>query len=214
MRALLASFHRGKVNVHVHCNGDLAAEAVLDAIESAVIEHPWLDHRHTITHAQTITSAQLRRAAQLRAGVNFFSNHLWYWGDQHAELTLGPDRAARLDPCADAVDAGVPFALHSDAPVTPLGQLHTMWCAMNRLTPSGRVLGPAQRIDAARALRAVTLDAAWLMHLDHEIGSIEVGKRADFTVLDDDPLEVDPMRVRDLDVLGTVLGGVAQPRSV
>lgn len=211
MHQLLLAFHRARVNVHVHCNGDLAAEAVLDAIDVAVAAHPWLDHRHTITHAQTMTAAQVRRAARLGAGLNFFSNHLWYWGDQHAELTLGPDRAARLDPCGDAVEAGVPFALHSDAPVTPLGQLHTMWCAVNRLTPSGRVLGPEQRIGVTRALRAVTLDAAWLMHLDHEIGSIEVGKRADLTVLDDDPLAVDPLRLRDLTVLGTVVDGIAQP---
>jgi len=211
MQALLVAAHRAGINVHVHCNGDLAADAVLDAVTVALGQHAWPDHRHTITHAQTMTAGQLRRAARLGVAANFFANHLWYWGDQHYELTLGPDRAERLDPCGDAVRCGVPFALHSDAPVTPLGQLHTMWCAVNRRTPSGRVLGEGQRITAAQALRSVTLDAAWIMHLDHEIGSIEVGKRADFTVLDADPLAVEPETIRDITVLGTVLGGVALP---
>jgi predicted amidohydrolase YtcJ len=101
----------------------------------------------------------------------------------------------------------VPLAIHSDAPVTPLGPLFTAWCAVNRLTPSGRVLGPAECLSVPEALHALTLGAAWTLGLDHEIGSIEVGKRADFCVLGDDPLTVDPLRLKDVPVWGTVLCG-------
>lgn len=208
MREIITGLHRAHITVHVHCNGDLASEAVLDLIEEALSHTAWLDHRHTITHAQTMTRAQLRRAARLGVAANFFTNHLWYWGDQHYEQTLGPDRANNLDPCGDALLEGVPFSLHCDAPVTPLSQLHTMWCAVNRVTPSGRVLGPWQCITPSQALRAVTIDAAWMMRLDHEVGSLETGKRADFTVLDADPLSVDPMAIRNIGVLGTVIDGV------
>ena len=102
----------------------------------------------------------------------------------------------------------MPFALHSDAGVTPLGQLHTMWCAVNRLTPKGRVLGEHEKISAEDALHAVTLGAAYMLHMDDQIGSIEAGKSADFAILEEDPLAVDPLRIRDIEVWGTVLGGV------
>jgi predicted amidohydrolase YtcJ len=138
---------------------------------------------------------------------NLFANHLWFWGDQHHQSTVGPERANRMEACATALREGVPISLHSDAAVTPLGQLHSMWCAVNRVTPSGRVLGAEERISVADALHAVTLGAAYQLHLDHEIGSIEVGKRADFAVLAQDPFDVDPMELRDIPVWGTVLGG-------
>ena len=126
-----------------------------------------------------------------------------------ARSSVAPTR--RFEPCASALREGVPFAIHSDAGVTPLGQLHTMWCAVNRLTPKGRVLGEAEQISPYEALRAVTINAAYQLHLDHEIGSLEAGKRADFAVLEEDPLSVDPMTIRDIAVWGTVLGGQPYP---
>jgi predicted amidohydrolase YtcJ len=143
--------------------------------------------------------------------ANFFANHLWYWGDQHYEQTVGPERANALEPCASALREGVPFSIHSDAGVTPLGQLHTMWCAVNRLTPKGRVLGEREKISPYEALRAVTISAAYQLHLDHEIGSLEAGKKADLAILEEDPLGVDPLAIRDIGVWGTLLSGVPQP---
>jgi predicted amidohydrolase YtcJ len=154
-----------------------------------------------------IDAPLFRRMAALGLCANLFANHVWYWGDQHRAMTMGPDRAERLDACGSALAAGVALAIHSDAPVTPLGPLFTAWCAVNRLTPSGRVLGPSERIGVAEALRAITLGAAWTLKLDHEVGSIECGKRADFCVLEDDPLAVDPKALKDLPVWGTVLSG-------
>jgi predicted amidohydrolase YtcJ len=101
----------------------------------------------------------------------------------------------------------VPLAIHSDAPVTPLGPLFTAWCAVNRVTASGRVLGSHERISVADALRTITLGAAYTLKLDGEVGSIECGKRADFAVLEDDPTTVAPERLKDVRIRGTVLGG-------
>jgi hypothetical protein len=154
-----------------------------------------------------IDAPMFRRMAALGLPANLFANHLWYWGDQHYEMTMGPDRAHRLDACASALAAGVPLAIHSDAPVTPLGPLFTAWCAVNRVTPKGRVLGERERLTVLQALHAITLGPAWTLKLDHEIGSIECGKRADFCVLEDDPLAVDPATLKDLRVRGTVLSG-------
>jgi predicted amidohydrolase YtcJ len=205
---VIRPFHRAGITVHAHANGDLAADLFLDVLEQVLREHPWPDHRHTVQHAQLMTAAQLRRAAALGACVNFFVNHLWFWGDQHHDRSVGPERAHRMDPCGTALRLGVPFSLHSDAAVTPLGQLHTMWAAVNRMTPSGRVLGPDERITAADALHAVTIGAAYQLRLDHLIGSVEVGKLADLAVLAEDPLAVHPSLLRDVHVHGTVVGGV------
>ena len=116
-----------------------------------------------------------------------------------------------MNAAATALRCGVPFGMHSDAPVTPLGPLFTAWCAVNRRTLSGRILGEEERITVPDALHAITLDTAWTLKMDHEIGSIECGKFADFAVLEDDPLAVSPERLKDVRVWGTVIGGQVMP---
>jgi predicted amidohydrolase YtcJ len=102
----------------------------------------------------------------------------------------------------------VPFAIHSDAPVTPLAPLFTAWCAVNRLTSGGRELGrDTEALTVEQALAAITIGAAYTLKMDHLVGSIETGKYADFVVLEDDPLTVAPERLKDIAVWGTVIGG-------
>ncbi|MBN9065168.1 MAG: amidohydrolase [Rhizobiales bacterium] len=207
LKEQIVRLHREGVQMHIHVNGDEASEAALDALEEAQTLYPRFDHRHTLQHCQMADDAQFRRMAALDLCVNLFANHIWYFGDQHYERTMGPDRAMRLDACGSALRHGVPLAIHSDSPVTPLGPLHVAWCAVNRLTPSGRVLGENQRISVEAALHAITLGAAFTLKLDSEIGSIETGKKADFAVLGQDPLTVAAVALRDIPVLGTVMGG-------
>ncbi|MBM3645611.1 MAG: amidohydrolase [Alphaproteobacteria bacterium] len=204
---LLLAWHREGFQVHIHTNGDEASEVALNAVERVLAEAPRWDHRHTLQHAQMADAGQFRRARALGMCVNLFANHLFYWGDIHRARTLGPERAERMDACATARDCGVPFAIHCDAPVTPIGPLFTAWCAVNRRTASGRTLGEAEKIPVADALRAITLGAAYTLKLDEEIGSIDVGKRADFAILDRDPLAVPPIELKDVGVWGTMLGG-------
>jgi predicted amidohydrolase YtcJ len=209
---ILRPFHEAKIGIHCHCNGDATSEVFINAIETLLSEHSWLDHRHTITHAQLITAAQMRRARNLGMVANFFINHMFFWGDQHRHITVGPDRAQHLNPCGTADRIGLNYSFHTDAPVTPPGHLHTMWAAVNRVTPTGVVLGESERISIDRAFHAATIDAAYQLHLDHLVGSLEVGKYADMTVLEEDPYEVDSHAIRDIAVWGTVLGGIPQPR--
>ncbi|QQS11379.1 MAG: amidohydrolase [Rhodospirillales bacterium] len=199
------------VLVHTHTNGDEATEMALDCLEAALKGAPARDHRFTLQHCQMADAAQFRRMRALGMCVNLFPNHHFYWGDQHYATTLGPERAERMNACATALATGVPMAIHSDAPVTPLGPLFTAWCAVNRLTASGRTLGAHERIGVADALRTITLGAAYTLRLDGEVGSIEAGKRADFAVLEDDPLEIGAERLKDVRVWGTVQGGRVFP---
>lgn len=205
--ALCEVMQREGVQMHIHVNGDEASEVSLDALEAAIRKHPWQGHRHVLQHCQMMGVDQFRRSADLGVCVNIFANHIWYFGDQHAALTIGEERASRMDACRGALDNGVAMTIHSDAPVTPLGPLFTAWCAVNRQTMTGRTLGAAQRISVHEALHAITLGAAYTLKLDAEIGSIEVGKRADFAVLGEDPTAVAPEALRDVPVLGTVVGG-------
>lgn len=200
-------YHRAGIQLHIHTNGDEATEVAINAIDRATTLHPRFDHRHTLQHCQMADTAQFRKIAKLGICVNLFSNHLFYWGDAHYEMTMGPDRANRMNACGTAQRLGIPFAIHSDAPITPIGPLFTAWCAVNRRTASGRILGESERISVEDALRTITLGAAYTLHMDDKIGSIEVGKYADFCVLNDDPMEVDPTKLKDIVVAGTVLGG-------
>ena len=207
LKASIDFFHAQGFQLHIHTNGDEATEVALDALEAALQRTPRRDHRHTLQHCQMADEALFRRMANLGVCANLFANHLYYWGDAHRTLTLGPDRAERMDACATALRLGVPLAVHSDAPITALAPMFTAWCAVNRMTSSGHVLGPNERISVADALRTITLGAAYTLGLDDRIGSIEVGKFADFCVMDDDPTEIDPSRLKDVRIAGTVLDG-------
>jgi len=207
LREVIELTLKENIQIHTHTNGDQATELVLDTLENALLKHPSNDHRFTLQHCQLANSSQFRRMKKLGLCVNLFANHLYYWGEEHYGKTVGPERAERMNSCKTALDNNVPLAIHSDAPVTPLGPLFTAWCAINRQTISGRILGESERISIDQALRAITLGAAYTLKLDSEIGSIEVGKKADFAVLEDDPYDVSPENIKDIKVWGTVQSG-------
>jgi predicted amidohydrolase YtcJ len=206
--SIVAAYHNAGIQLHIHTNGDEATELALDAVEAAQTAMPRPDHRHTLQHCQMADAAQFKRMKALGMCVNLFANHLYYWGDSHFNLTMGPERANRLDATGTAQRIGVPYAIHSDAPVTPLSPLFTAWCAVNRLSSSGRVLGKeTEALTVEQALAAVTIGAAYTLKLDHMVGSIEAGKYADFAVLEENPLDVAPEKLKDITVWGTVVGG-------
>ncbi len=196
------------IQVNTHTNGDEATDLALQCLQKAVNANPPSDHRFIFQHAQLANPDQFRRMKSLGACVNLFANHLYYWGDAHVAHTVGPARAALMNNCRAALDAGVPLAIHCDEPVTPMAPLFTAWCAVNRQSGSGKVLGAGQRISVGEALHAITLGAAHTMKLENEIGSIAPGKFADMAVLDSDPLAVPPFDLRHIKVQGTMLGGM------
>ena len=200
--------NRAGVKTHIHTNGDRATELAIEAYEEALLECPNPDLRHTLEHVQLADKSQFRRMRALGLTVNVFANHLYYFGDVHWSTSIGPERANRMDACKDAgaVFDGL-FAIHSDAPVTPMAPLFTAWCAVNRQTQSGRILGNTQQISVKEALYAITMGAAYVLKMDDQLGSISIGKRADFVALEQDPMTVDPMALKDIKIKGTVLGG-------
>jgi predicted amidohydrolase YtcJ len=206
LRERVARYHAAGMQVAVHGNGDASIDDILDAFEYAFEKHPREDARPIIIHAQMARPDQLDRMASLDVLPSFFSLHTFYWGDRHRRLFMGPERAARMSPAATALDKGVRFTIHCDAPVVPLEPLRLVWSAVNRQTRSGFIVGPDERISPMQALRAVTIDAAYSMFLDEELGSLEVGKLADLAILSASPLD-DPSAIDRLSVVETIRGG-------
>jgi predicted amidohydrolase YtcJ len=100
------------------------------------------------------------------------------------------------------------FSTHLDAPVVPVDSTLRLWAPVSRNTHGGDTLGPEQTVDVMQSIRAMTIDAAWQMHLDADVGSIEVGKYADLVVLDKNPLTVPSNELRSIQIMQTVVGGV------
>ncbi|MEW9673197.1 amidohydrolase [Ammoniphilus sp. 3BR4] len=199
--------HQRGYRIAIHGNGDRAIESILDAFEYALYKHPRGDHRHRIEHAQTANIVDLNRMKSLDVAVSFFINHVYYWGDRHKRRFLGAERAERMNPLADAVEREILFTLHSDCPITPISPLFSVWSAVNRLTRERQILGRNQVCDVETALKAMTSYGARINFEENETGSIEVGKCADFAVLDIDPTACDKKEIKDICVLATFIDG-------
>ncbi|MEE4299416.1 MAG: amidohydrolase [Pseudomonadales bacterium] len=193
--------------VIAHANGDAAADQLIDAVRAARARHGAGDRRTIVIHAQTLRDDQLDAMAELDMYPSYFSAHTFYWGDWHRDVVLGPRRADRISPTRSALDRGLWFTIHHDAPIIDPNPLRLIHATVNRRTRSGDILGPEQRVDALTALKATTLWAARQAFEEDEKGSIEVGKRADLALLSGDPLAVDPEAIIGLRVLGTMKDG-------
>lgn len=206
-RAFFRAYWAAGWQPHVHVNGDAGLDLVLDTVEECLATHPRDDHRTVIVHFANSTEEQVDRIARLGCIVSANPYYPVGFADQYAAHGLGADRADTMVRAASVLRRGIPLSLHSDLPMGPAAPLALASFAVNRRTPAGRVVAPEQRISVHEALRAVTIGAAHSWRLEHEIGSITPGKEATFTVLAEDPYLVDPERLADIPVLGTVYAG-------
>jgi len=190
-----------------HVQGDAGVDTILDVYEQALQRNPRDDHRLRLEHVGAIRDEQLQRAADLGVTCSIFVDQIHYWGDVIVDGLFGPERGSRWMPAGSAVATGMRISLHNDPPVTPEEPLRNISVAVTRTAPSGRVLGPEQRLTVDQAIRAQTIDAAYQLFADDVIGSLEVGKYADLVVLSADPRTVPPEQIADLDVRATYLAG-------
>ena len=178
--------------IMVHTNGDAAVEMALEAMEDLLPGYGSNDLRHRFEHVSFTSDDQLSRLAKAGISPSFLMNHVFYWGAAFRDTLLGPDRANNLDRVASAYKAGLRPSLHSDYNVSKVHPLQSARTAVLRqMQADGKVLNPAECASVEQALAAVTTNAAWQIHADDR-GSLEVGKRADYAVLDSNPWTADP----------------------
>ncbi len=190
-----------------HCNGDAASEQFLRLYDKVLKETGSTEElRPVMIHCQTVRNDQLDAMARFKMIASIFVGHVWYWGDIHMK-NFGSVRGNHISPVRDAMDRGVTVNFHQDTPVTKPNMLHSVWCAVNRISRNGAVIGENQRISVYEALKAVTINAAYEYFEESSKGSIEAGKRADLVILDKSPLEVDLMEIKNIQVMSTIKDG-------
>lgn len=191
----------------VHCNGDAACDQLIRAVRTATEKYGPGDRRTVMVHAQTVREDQLDAMKELNITPSFFGMHTYYWGDWHRDSVLGPERAAHISPAASAIKRGMKFTEHHDAPVALPSSIMILFSQVNRVTRSGKVLGPDQCVSVMDALKSMSINSAWQHFEEAHKGSLEAGKLADFVILDKNPLKIEPMALRDLKVLETIKAG-------
>lgn len=197
--------------IHVHVNGDAGLDMVLDQLEGNLRRNPREDHRTVIVHFAVSRSEQVDRIKALGAIVSGNPYYPVALADTYREDGLDPRRADAMVRMGDVEKAGVSFSFHSDMPMAPGRPLFLMECAVTRISSRGHLRGPEQRVTREGALRAITLGAAYSLRLEKEVGSIELGKLANFTILADNPLTVPPQDIGEIEVWGTVHEGRLLP---
>ncbi|MDG2251274.1 MAG: amidohydrolase [Gammaproteobacteria bacterium] len=197
--------------IHVHQNGDAGLDLVLDNLQANMARNPRADHRTVIVHFGFSRPDQVDTLANLGAIVSANPFYPIILADKYSNVGIGPERAQEMVRLGDLVRADISFSLHSDTPMASGQPLRLMSNAVNRITVNGNLVGPTQRISAERALRSVTIDAAYSLRKESEVGSIVPGKLANFTVLTENPLTVSPQSIESIEIWGTVHEGRVLP---
>jgi predicted amidohydrolase YtcJ len=197
--------------IHAHTNGDGSAEMLINLLKTLQANTPTADHRLSLEHFAYTTEDQNRQLAELGAVVSANPYYHFILSDIYSDQWLGADRGNQMVRLGSLERLGMPFAFHSDSPMAPLEPLTLVSAAVNRVTINGNLTGKNERVSLEAGLRAITIDAAWVMGWEDKIGSIRAGKNADFTILESDPYRVAPKRIKDIKIWGTVFEGVPAP---
>lgn len=199
---------RDKKQLLAHCNGDAASQQFIDCYQRALdeTEEKPQDLRPVMIHCQTVRKDQLERMADLKMIASVFVGHVYYWGDVHLK-NLGEERGKNISPAATAKESGLWVTFHQDTPVTRPHMLHSVWCGVTRKTKKGVLLNQQECLPVYEALKAITINAAYQYHEEEQKGSIAVGKRADFVVLDGNPLSVPKDELCHIRVIMTIKDG-------
>ncbi|MEG0926650.1 amidohydrolase [Chryseobacterium sp.] len=204
----LKTLFQNHITAQLHVNGDAAIDQAIRVIQRLKDENIYKPElRATLIHVQNSRPDHIQKIKDLGVIPSYFSTHAYLWGDWHYSSVFGPERASFISPANSALKAGIPFTIHHDSPVTPPDLITAVYAAVNRKTRSGRILGPNERITPLQALKAITINGAYQLQEEDRKGSIKTGKLADFVILDQNPLTIDPEKIRDITVLETIKEG-------
>ena len=205
--ALIDTAYAHNWQVLAHCNGDAAGDEYIDAISKASEKYGKDGRRTVMIHAQTVRFDQLDKMKELNIMPSFFAMHTYYWGDWHRDETLGKERAYRISPGATTLKKGMIFTQHHDCPVALPSSIMILYTAVNRVSRSGDIIGPNERVSPYEALCSITKWAAYQYFEEDNKGTLEKGKLADLVILDKNPLKIDPIDIQDILVMETIKEG-------
>lgn len=208
LKAAMTLWWEAGYDIHIHCNGSGGLTVILDTLEALEAKSPRGERRIVIEHFGVSTAAQAARIARLGAVVSANPFYFYSMADKYAAGNLGAERADELVRLGSLRANNVRFGLHSDFTMAPIDPLLLASIAANRMTADGKVRGVAEKVPVYDALKGITSNAAYVLHMDNEIGSLGVGKKADFVILAQNPMKIAPVKLRDIKVLGTVFEGV------
>lgn len=193
--------------LHVHANGDLGIQMVVDDVRKLAQDYPRTDHQLTLHHMGYFSDEMAAEIAELGIEASVNPYYLWALADKYAEVGLGPERAENLVRINSLVSRNIPVSFHSDFSMAPMEPLTLAWTAVNRHTSKNSTFSQDQRVKPYAALKGITIDAARTLSQEDKIGSIKEGKTANFTILAENPLKTDPMHIKDIAVKGVVFKG-------
>ncbi|WP_053970349.1 amidohydrolase [Mangrovimonas sp. ST2L15] len=193
--------------IHVHANGDLGIQMVVDNVAELQRKNPLENHQLTLHHMGYFTDTMAEQIAKLEIEGSVNPYYLWALADKYSEIGLGKERGENLVRIKSLVSRGVPVSFHSDFAMAPVEPLTLAWTAINRNTSQGSKFSQDQRLSVYEGMKGITIDAAGTLSLEDQIGSIEEGKQADFTILAKNPFKIDPMEIKDIQISGVVHKG-------
>lgn len=203
----IKKYHSAGWQISIHTQGGIAIEETLAAFEAANHEVDITQARHRLEHCLLLPDTCLQKMQALNITPSFHINHLYYYGKALKEDILGEERANKILPLANTQKQNIRFTLHADQPMFESQPFRLIQTAVERQTQQGEVLGESQKIDVLTALKSLTIDAAWQIGMEDKLGSLEVGKYADFIVVDKNPLEVSVAELEDIEVRRIFVGG-------
>ena len=206
LKAMVKKVYDLGLPLNIHANGDAAIDGILAAHEYAAAGDLGKQRHTVVIHSQFVRLDQLDKYVAYSITPSFYTEHTYYFGDTHV-LNRGKKQAFFISPMRAAIDKGLRPTNHTDFVVAPLDQMFVVWTAVNRISRSGVIIGPDQRITPMEALKAITINAAYQYSEEKSKGSLEPGKLADMVILDKDPLKVDPMAIKDIKVVETIKEG-------
>lgn len=194
------------LQLSIHAQGDSACINTLNIYEQVLANKTNSDHRFRMEHLALIKEEHVEKMRSLSITPSFHVNHIYYYGDFLARI-VGANRANQFMPVGHAAKRSMKFSLHNDSPMYPPDPMRAMQTAVTRKTQNGRILGEDLAISIEEAIKAITIYPAWQLFADDDIGSLEVGKKADFIIMDKNPLSIDPNELESIEIEGVFIAG-------
>ena len=192
--------------VKIHANGDAAVDQLFAALRPVVAKYGVKPGQTILVHGQFIRPDQVKELKSLGIFPSMFPMHTFYWGDWYEKI-VGPEQAAQISPMHSILSTGLHATSHTDAPVALPNLMQVAWATVNRTSRSGKVIGPDERVTPYEAMQMITIWSAEQFGEQATKGSIKEGKLADFVILSDNPVTIDPKEINRIQVLETIKEG-------